>query len=281
MVVLNAADGGKVLRRSEVVQFPEWVSVGTTHGRSFTAQSGVDEKGKLLLSWEARAWYAGGAAPTPEIERASRKHAKGVARIDLDSGKVESLPEKADKAPAPPALPKDLGGLKPAQLWTGTDWLTAPVPVGKKVGVLLRGPLPGGEKLELVTWDPVSGRADPRVVLMRGRSLWPQLAGDGRHVFIHQALSKEQLPAGEYAWSIFDLETGKRVAKVPFEPGAQNLTALGGRLFYAIESGGGIRPGGPPGAMKRTRTLRAFDLATGKRLWEHSLWAPPVLLPVP
>jgi hypothetical protein len=45
----------------------------------------------LWLSWEARAWYAGGARPTPQIEKAARKDASGVARIDLDSGKVEPL----------------------------------------------------------------------------------------------------------------------------------------------------------------------------------------------
>jgi hypothetical protein len=38
--------------------------------------------------WQANAFYAGGARPSPEIEAAARKEASGFARIDLQSGKV-------------------------------------------------------------------------------------------------------------------------------------------------------------------------------------------------
>src|SRR5262249_7038475 len=104
VVVLEAASGKK-LSESDVVVFPEWVSVGLAHGRSFSA-SGVVDKGDLYLRWQARAWYAGGARPTPQIEAAARKNAEGVARIDLKSGKVEML--GADKMPATTALPEAL-----------------------------------------------------------------------------------------------------------------------------------------------------------------------------
>ena len=112
---------------------------------------------------------------------------------------------------------------------------------------------------------------------MTGKSLFPQLATDGTHLFVHQAIPKEQLPKGEYAWSIFDLETGKRVAKVPHEPGARGLNYLGGRVFTLHEEG--RINFGKPGQARRT--LRAFDATNGMRLWERELWGPPVLPPLP
>src|SRR5262249_36632658 len=116
IVLLDTKDRGKGVRRSDPVSFPEWGSTGVPYGRSFTSHARLDDKGRVLLAWEARAFYAGGARPTPQIEAAARKHAAGVARIDLDSGAVENLPAKEKEKPAAVALPKELEGVKPAQL---------------------------------------------------------------------------------------------------------------------------------------------------------------------
>ncbi|MBI2803669.1 MAG: hypothetical protein HYX68_01635 [Planctomycetes bacterium] len=80
---------GKLIFESEPIVFPDWVSVPVTYGRSFRSSARLDVKG-LWLSWEANAFYAGGAAPTEEILKAARKNASGVARIDLDSRKVSA-----------------------------------------------------------------------------------------------------------------------------------------------------------------------------------------------
>jgi hypothetical protein len=280
ILVLDVQDKGKLLRRSDAVEFPAWVSVGTTYGRSFTSRAALDGKGGLRLHWEARAWYAGGARPTPQIERAARKHAAGSARIDLGSGRVEVQEDQKEKGPALD-LPKELEGIKPAQVWTGSEWITHPIRVGKKAVVLLRSQAGGVEKLEWLAWDLASGKAEPKVELMQGQALWPQLSGDRRSVFIHQALVKEKLPPGEYAWSVFDLGSGKRLAKIPFEPGAEELTVIGPRAYYALTKRGGFRPGGRPGMLQQTRTLKAVEVATGQQLWQRPLWAPPVLPPLP
>jgi hypothetical protein len=90
LVVLDTAQKGKRLLESQPLSFPDWVSVGVTHGRSFASTARLGD-GSLLLAWQARAWYAGGAAPTPEIERRARKAASGVMRVDLKTGKTEML----------------------------------------------------------------------------------------------------------------------------------------------------------------------------------------------
>ena len=70
---------------SDPVVFPAWVVTGEAHGRSFVARWHV-EKHQLVLDWEASAWYVGKGRPTAEQEMAARKHASGVALIDLRTG---------------------------------------------------------------------------------------------------------------------------------------------------------------------------------------------------
>jgi hypothetical protein len=90
VLVLDTHNDGKRVLESDLVKFPDWVSVKVDYGRSFTSGARLDGR-MLMLSWEARAFYAGGARPTPEIEKAARKEASGVARIDLQTGKIEAL----------------------------------------------------------------------------------------------------------------------------------------------------------------------------------------------
>lgn len=90
---------GKLAIESQPIKLADWVSVKPDYGRSFRSSAKV-EGSMLYLSWEANAFYAGGAAPTPEIQKAARKSASGIARIDLGTGKVEILdPAKAAKFP--------------------------------------------------------------------------------------------------------------------------------------------------------------------------------------
>jgi hypothetical protein len=101
------------------------------------------------------------------------------------------------------------------------------------------------------------------VDLLRGRELWPQVQADGRYLFVHQGLVKEALPPGDYAWWIFSLETGKQVAKLPFEGHAGVMAVVGPRCYSVVQGrgAGGVQP----------RSLRAVDLATGNRLWERPI----------
>jgi hypothetical protein len=277
VVVLDVKNKGKRLLASDPVVFPEWVSVRVTHGRSFTAGALVVEN-DLLLRWEARAWYAGGARPTPQVERAARKHATGVAKISLESGRVEML--KKDPLPkvAGSRLPKGLEKITSEKYWTGLAWETQPLILGPRVTALKVDNAGGKATLKLRAWDARTGKPQPDVVLLEGKSLWPQVSPDRRFVFVHQAVSRESLPRGDYAWWVFSLETGKQVAKLPFEPGMTELTVIGSRLYYAID----VQKRDPRSpAVTRTRFLRVADLKTGKVFWEREVWSPPVLLPLP
>jgi hypothetical protein len=98
VIAIDSASG-KLTLESQPIKLADWVSVKAEYGRSFSSSAKVEGKA-LYLSWQARAFYAGGARPTPEIEKAARKEASGVARVDLETGKIEVLEkDKAAKFP--------------------------------------------------------------------------------------------------------------------------------------------------------------------------------------
>ncbi len=78
---------GKTLTRSEPLELPAWAATAKAGGRSFRTAAHV-EADKVVVVWQANAFYYGGARPTPEIEEAARKAATGVASIDVKTGKV-------------------------------------------------------------------------------------------------------------------------------------------------------------------------------------------------
>jgi hypothetical protein len=275
IVVLDTTRKGKSLLESKPIVFPEWVSVGVTHGRSF-ASTGRLHKNYLLLSWEARAWYAGGARPTPQIEQAARKNASGVAQVNLKTGKVEMLGKDELPKEKGPKLPKELEDVKSMQYWTGSSWETKPVIVENRVAAITVENAQGKSALRLKTWDIKTAKLLTDKVLLEGKSLWLQLSPDHRYLAIHQAVPKESLPKGDYAWWIFSVPTGKQAAKIPFEPGTSQMTVLGPRAYFMME----VTKGGPRG-FKRTRLLKAVTLKAGELAWERPLWAPPPLLPLP
>jgi hypothetical protein len=274
--ILDTGDKGKTLREGKTISFPDWVVTGLTHGRSFSSSAFVDGD-NLYLRWEAHAFYAGGAAPTPEILQAAKKDARGVASVSLDSGRVEMLDKDKQPPSDEPKLSDELAKITSQQYFTGSDWLKKPAIVGNTLAALSQESLPENKaKLTLKTWDISTGKAKATVELLTGKELWPLIPAGSKHVFVHQALPKENLPEGDYAWWIFSLETGKLEAKIPFE-GAMDLGVVGPRLFYTVSP----PPKGPPGFGERPRSLKCIDLKTGKALWESPIEPHKELPPLP
>ncbi|HEV3255995.1 MAG TPA: hypothetical protein VG013_03875 [Gemmataceae bacterium] len=275
VVVLDIGRGKRLLESKPVV-FPDWVSVGGGHGRSFASRGRI-EAGNLLLTWEAHAWYAGGAAPTPEMQRLAKHDASGGSRVNLDNGRVEILP--SDKVPAAKSakLPRELEKATSQQYWTGSSWESKPLVVGDRAAALKLEAKGDRQKLALQTWELSTGKGREPVTLLEGRSLWTQLSLDRGHVFVHQALAREALPAGDYAWWVFSLETGRRVAKLPFEAGTEAVGVLGPRLYYIVQG----QNNRVAERWVQPRTLKAFELRSGKLVWEHAVEGRTILVPLP
>ena len=202
-----------------------------------------------------------------------------MARVNLETGKIEML--DGDKAPAEPApkLPEELAKVASHQYFTGTDWKQKPLIVGNTLAALAVENLPGGrQKMSLKRWDVTTAKALETVELLEGKSLWTLISPDGRYICIHQALPKEQLPEGDYAWWVFETATGKQIAQFPFEAGSTELTVLGPRAYYMVN---GSRKGPPrPGLWETPRVIKAVDLKSGKLLWERNL-PPQRMIPPP
>jgi len=270
-IVALASDAkGKKLQESEAVIFPDWVSLGSGLGRSFSSQTSVF-KNELLLKWEARAWYVGGARPTPEIEEAARKHATGIAKVNLESGRVDMLGLDKDPRPAAGKLPA--GAEKVMAL--GGRFIFQ----DKQVIALALEVNKDEQKLVMKSWDLETNKPKEDVTLFKGKALRCDITADGQHVLVHQSLTKNALPKGDYAWWIFTLETGKEIAKVPYEEGTTQITVLGPRAYFMVQA---PKKGGKPGPFgEQNRTVKAQELKTGNVIWERTVEVIRIVPPPP
>jgi hypothetical protein len=277
VVTFDVEDRGRRPRVSDAVVFPDWVSVSPAPGRSFTTQAWVDGD-KLLLRWDARGWYAGAARRTPEIEKAARRSASGVARVDLRTGGLEMF--AAEKAPAPPAPRVPEAVLKsfadtpgPAEedaprLLVSRDLATAPV-VERAPG--------GGQRLVLARWDPKTWKPLLPRRLMDGAELNFVPAPDAAAVLARRLPRDRGDSRGDSDWHVFSTETGKELGRFPAEKGAGLPTVLGPRAYYVTT--GAFKPA--RGTLTAPRTLKALDLRLGKVVWEHPIAPLRRLAPAP
>jgi hypothetical protein len=274
-VITFDADGGKV-RESEPIVFPDWVVIGLTHGRSFTSRAEV-QKGDLYLHWQARAWYAGGARPTPQIEQAARKNADGVARVSLGTGKVEMLaqdkvPETETKLPA--AIEKAIA--KAGE--TANAWKTKPLVTGGVVALLTGQSVGQKATLTIQRWELATGKELEPVKLALGSLPWPQVALDGSHVFVRQPSVDRVTREPILGWSVISLATGEQVGELS-KHNLESATVVGKKALLGGPDPDAAGPRGPFGT--QPRALRAFDLTSDKELWRHALEPHRTLPPLP
>jgi len=274
VLLLDTTAKGKKVLQSDAIVLPDWVGFGG-NGHSFTAQAEA-KSGEIVVTWQARAWYAGGAAPSPQMLKNSNKNAAGAARINVETGKVETV-DGAKMEGAISKLPEGLQKLKSHQYWTGSEWKTTPLIVGDVVASLEIEGSKDQQKAILKLFDLASGKEKEPAKLLEGKALWPQASLDGRHLLIHQGLVKEQLPDGDFAFWIFELETGKQVGKVPFEQTAGGVAVCGDHALFLV-----AQPKTAPKTLgKQGRWLKAINLITGKTDWEHTVESDVNLPPVP
>jgi hypothetical protein len=264
---------GECRLESDPVVLPAWVVTSDTPTHSFTAHWRL-EKNQLVLAWEATALPGGRAGqPAPLPDTAERKHADGVARIDLETGKVELRP--AEKAP--PAARKMARQLeKLAVRWQGVTGKTFTAVVLEEAETAASPAPPAGskeQKLVLRSWDLATEEANPPKELLRGKRLLVQPTLDERYLCVRDAgVAPEEKGTGEdhkkQDWSVFAVETGELFVRVPFESGTQALTILGPRAFLLMA---GPIKGPIDRPFVHPRSLKAVELKTGKTLWERPI----------
>ena len=94
LAILDAGNG-HILTNSQQIVFPEWIAVEGGIGLGFTSFAAVDGN-TLNLYWHAWRQLVG-AAPSAAAIAAAKKDETGVARVDLESGRVEVHQEAIPK----------------------------------------------------------------------------------------------------------------------------------------------------------------------------------------
>jgi hypothetical protein len=258
IVTLDLTEKGKRVQESEPVTFPDWISLEEGHGHSF-AEAWRLEKGKVILEWEARAWYSGGARPTPRKEAAARKQATGRVVFEPETGRVEMPPveNRAEAIKLPQALEKLV------VRWQGL--------VGDRFAALVLEEEAGEQLFVLRWWDPAGQPIGDPKELLRGKRLLVLPTADSQYLCLRAATNRpeekrtpvEQAP---FAWSVIDPATAERIGTVPYEAGTQALVIVSPRAYYLVT---GPLKGPLTGAFVQPRILKASDLKTGKVLWER------------
>lgn len=258
---------------SDPVVFPAWVVTGAAHGRSFAAHWRL-QKHHLVLDWEANAWYVGKTRPTEEQAKAARKHAAGIARIDLRTGQIDiRAAEKNEKPPLPP-LPDHLE--HKALRWQGL--------LGPYWKVLTLEKEDGLHCFVLHSWDRRKQTEQEPKELLRGKRLLARATLDERILCLREAspspderlslMPKKRLSE----WRLFSVRTGEQVGRIPEEAGMNAIAVLDERVFYLV-------PGTFRGALDRPnvqpRILRVLDLSSGKKLWQRPVAGKLIVPPPP
>ncbi len=252
---------------------------GGTGARQFAAQlllSGPPpvffaarlDGGRLMVAWRER-------APTQAAQPVARPlfEEEHAAAVDLTSGRVQSIPVAEAAPPTPPPTGVDVATLLLDQTGTVRAWAH-----GDSIAALS---VDGGA-LILRTFSHLGGAAVSTSTLLPSlpapgyfRNYRPP---DGAHVYLVLCNDRPEggvPPGGRCRWAVFAVDTGARVADVPFEPsGLPPAPALlGTRLYYAVSAGAG--------AYLERRRLRAVDVATAATVWEHPLASADRPSPIP
>ena len=259
---------GRRLLETEPVALPDWVNIEEGPGRSFSTRWHL-KKGRLILDWEAKAWYSG-AHPTPQAEADARRQAEGRVCFNLNAGKAETAP--AEKLAAAPPLPAELE--KAVIRWQGAT---------KDDGAAALVLDEAGDRRQLSLWSWDSEKVNPPKELFSGKRLLVLPTLDDRFLCLRDACpSPDQGAAPDdkqrYGWSVFPVDGGERLTQVPYEPGTEAVAVVGPRL-YSLVAGPLKGPLDKP--FVRPRSLKAFDLKTAKPLWERpvegKLICPPAM----
>jgi hypothetical protein len=247
VATLDAERPAAALISSAPVPIPPWAGAGPDGLHLDTSIENED----LILAWEARKGYEGGAPPPPGIERAATRSTAGAARVSLITGEV--------KAAAPRRL-------QPASVEftqsRGAEWHSDPWPSGGSLVRTVLAEVDGRQRLSLQFG---SGDAAERMLLQEGTALVATATLDGDHIVV-----RDDAGAGEDRnANIFSIPARRRVATITWEADASDPSVLGDRVLYLVRHV--ERAATPHSRGAVVLALRSRGLEDDRVAWEHPL----------
>lgn len=255
LVFLDLEDGAR--RQTFSIELPEGVRAAVDQGMSttFDARAVVLED-QPYAGWDHTRRYAKGVAPEPGANLEHRL--AGASRLDLIAGRAVAVEPAILERPA--TLPAAVQQAVQQRLSSG-ELGTPPAPAGE----VFAATLVAGERIILKRWN-LSGEPLPDVDLFSGPYLLELRSADGRHLLVAERVAPGEWQ--EYGWSVFSLESGRRLGQVQnHQPHAWYVIHDATLIYVALPHG--RRVGGE--SMVEPLTLRAVLLDGGAVVWERPL----------
>jgi hypothetical protein len=247
---------------SERLIFPQWVEVQSS---DFECKIYVENK-ELIVVWEAHTFYKGGAPPGKLILQQASKDAEGVARIDMETGKVSMLAKTEAVAGKKAEVFEPVISLPYKK---GFSWYSAPWTVGDQTFALLSDDTPQ-QITFLKVWQAATGKQILEEEIVKGGVFNFHVTRDGKYLFAQSADMENPSSLPEPEWQIFSLQPLKRLATLRLEPEFDLPAIINSHLYYlSQDSDNGLEDN----FAIRRETIKARDLDSGKLLWEAKLQA--------
>jgi hypothetical protein len=259
LIVLDRAREGAAGRVADVaLPGAAWVGIDDGPGASFQVEAHM-LAGKLVVAWTSSARPLTGVAPPSDIGPADHT-ATGTARIDLDTGRVESVAPTGVTPPPACPLPDTLARQVESAELPHRPWRAG--------GALALVVAHAHARLVLKRWQLESGAPLADVTLAGDGFVAWRVSADRQHVLVSKAATSDVPVWEEYAWSIYSLASGERVAISRSHSSADWFFLLRRDLVHESRPFGrriGERWVDEP------RRVRAFDLDTGRERWASAL----------
>jgi hypothetical protein len=260
IVVLDTKRAGKAVLEASLPLPPDVSpSINDGLGARFTVDARAGD-GVVSIWWSfSQRTVSGMFRPGGTPERTQ----SGAARVDLKTGRVESLSaaqaralQRGDSAAGkPPPAPGP--GIQQSPARRAGDFFIA---------TELKAADPGWRTI-LKRWNARSGEPLPEVEVKAGFTV-ANASADGSLVLMFEAAGAAATGLGSYRWSVYSLATGEQVAALRMPLSATAFFIW--RSFLVYES--------PPYGrrvnqkwVEEPRGLQAVDATTGSEVWNRAL----------
>jgi hypothetical protein len=237
----------------QALALPTWVEVGSLEPDRFSLEAEILDE-ELVVTWQARSRYAGGAPPSPEVEAAETRDASRIVYINPKTGTVLREEHKDSVALTQEPLPDLPANWSIVPYLQGESWATRPWSVNAGNAFLVK--TAGEPGILLVRREAGNAARTVETRLTQDPAAVASVTPDGKFVFIHEARND---PA---SWHVYSGRDGERIAKLPFDPGTQGVSVVGEQVLYlVIQEQGQARP----------TSLRSRELHTGQEMWSFTI----------
>lgn len=246
---------------SELIKLPEWITPKINDHFSFNAYL---DRNVLILTWNARKMYEGGAPPPDYIVQRESRQDSGKIKIDLITGVVGTLPSgvTGEVINEKKLLPKE-GCIEISSWLTNANRANLLLDISSNIPAIY-----------LQKQNALTSQNYHLSKLIEGDGLVTDVSLDGLYVSVHQEIESQKGNRSDDLWLIFSVETGEKIAALDYEHGTKEFSVINSKIFYSVEE---------QNQAFLKLVLKAKGIENGEVLWEHLLFEkksfpPPALL---